>query len=992
MKFTRQFSVKGQAAYNQVKWKTVEAKIEGKDDFYMPKVEVPATWSQDATNILASKYFRKAGVPTSTEIDQKSDFTGPDWLAPHRPAHYNEVFGSETSAHQVFHRMVGCWTYWGWRADYFDDEESAKIFYHEVYLMLARQMGAPNSPQWFNTGLHWAYGIEGPASGQWAFDSKTGEIFETQNSYERPQPHACFIQSVEDSLVGPRGIFDLIQKEARLFKYGSGTGTNFSTLRGKGEELTGGGASSGLMSFLRVLDSGAGAIQSGGTTRRAAKMVIVDADHPEIEDFINWKVREEAKAAAMYVGSIYMKDPGNSRWADAIDVIPSPIIDRQEQGMNVDELKIDSMEASAIKTVDGQNSNNSIRVTDDFMQAVEKDGYWSLRERTTNKETKALKARDLWNQICRAAWASGDPGLQFHNTINRWHTCKADGEIRASNPCSEYMFLDDTACNLASVNLCAFLRNKPDSPLRVFSVEDFTHAVRIWTVVLDISIEMASFPSREIAEGTYKYRTLGLGYSNLGGLLMRLGIPYDSNQGRDLAQVLTALMTGISYKTSADLGDDLGGFPQWMSNTTSMNGVLNLHYKSIDSGKYEPDKLSFKVMTTVSKIWDEVVTRKCFRNAQTTLIAPTGTISFVMDCDTTGLEPEFALKKTKALIGGGYIETLNQAVEEALVSLGYDNRDRITIQEYIKTHGTVEGCSTVKQEHLPVFDCANAPEGFSRAIRPMAHVEMLAAIQPFLSGAASKTINLPNSATIQDVDEIYWACYRLGIKAVALFRDGCKLSQPYSTKKANRVVPIEAYRAPQSPYAPQAPQTDQPNLSRGIREYLPWRREGYTQKVKIGEDGQSIFATFNHYPDGRMGEVYLEIGHEGSTLRAMADLWAMSVSIGLQYGTPVQEYVDRFLHVKFEPAGSVEGHNSIKFVSSIADFVAREMALEFLGRTDLAQTNEAPVELKSVGAAVVEPTIHRRSLDICPECHQPSLVRTGTCRSCKNCPYNEGCS
>jgi ribonucleoside-diphosphate reductase alpha chain len=611
--------------------------------------------------------------------------------------------------------------------------------------MLAMQFAAPNSPQFFNTGLFWAYGITGPDSGQWAinYDIKAGVIgpFEAKGSYEYPQPHACFIQPVADDLVGPGGIMDLVVRESRLFKHGSGTGTNFSNIRAKGEKLGGGGTSSGLMSFLEVGDRAAGAIKSGGTTRRAAKMVCLDLDHPEIEDFINWKVREESKAAAMAVGS-------RAIGAHDISYIPNAVKDRIDNGFEAEEFSCD-WEGEAIRTVSGQNSNNSVRVTDSFLLDVDQHNRWSLRERTTGKETKVISARDLWNQICRAAWASADPGVQFDDTINAWNTCAADARINASNPCGEYNFLDNTACNLASLNLTKFLQ--PDG---TFDVPAFTHATRLWTIVLDISVSMASFPSREIALDSYKYRTLGLGYANVGGLLMRSGIAYDSDVGRDYAASITALMHGITYKTSAELAAELGSFPRWEHNKESMTCVLGKHRAhALDSlVKHRRAAIEEKHIVdlafAVKKVWENLDPNVPFRNAQTTLIAPTGTIALLMDCDTTGIEPEFALKKTKLMASGGTIQSINSCIWDALERLGYKTHEINLISNYLTIHGHFEGCPDLKPEHLDVFDCAMPPVGSTHCLSPMAHVLMVAAVQLFLSGAVSKTVNLPNSATI----------------------------------------------------------------------------------------------------------------------------------------------------------------------------------------------------------------------------------------------------
>jgi ribonucleoside-diphosphate reductase alpha chain len=972
MRFTRLYSTADRPVAEQVEWKTVPAKIaaaDGRVIFEMPAVEVPARWSDDAVNILAQKYLRKAGVPDRTAPNQEPGI--PLSLCPavaYKPGSWEDpiVFGPETSARQVFHRMAGCWTYWGWRMGLFDAEDQARIFYDELFLMLARQVGAPNSPQWFNTGLHWAYGIEGPASGQWAIDwnsyinkqeheEKFHKPYETANAYERPQPHACFLTPVSDDLVNPGGIMDLWVREARIFKGGSGSGVNVSTLRAAGEKLSGGGTVSGVMSWLRIGDSAAGAIQSGGTTRRAAVMRILDIDHPEIENFIGWKVREEAKAAAMYVGSQnlrnYYMDLGDVR-RDPYVAVPEAVIDRAQNGFEPEVFGV-GWEGEAIKSVDGQNSNNSVRVTNEFMRAsAEKDAPWGLTARTTGKVIKTVTADGLWLKICRAAWASADPGLLFHDTINEWNTCAADGVIRTTNPCSEFHHLDGSACNLASLNLVAFQRD--DGSL---DLDAFEHAARLWTIALDVSVQMASFPAREFALGAYNYRTLGLGYANLGGLLMRSAIPYDSDEGRALAAAITALMTGVAYRTSAELAEALGPFPRWEENEADMRRVLRNHREALIDGDYSDlvtrpyaaisvcidNALIHEITDRAASAWNEVCAAKSFRNAQVTLLAPTGTISFVMDCgDSTGVEPHFALVAYKNLAGGGTMKIVNQNVEAGLQRLDCTNSQTERALAWIKDHDSLAGLEDpFVQMNRAIFACAGD-------ISPLGHVKMVAAVQPFLSGAVSKTINLPSSVTIADVSQVYREAHRLGVKAIALYRDGSKLNQPLSAKipplKTTMVDPkvLEMLGGQTQLRVPI--QADFKTLPRGVREYLPWRRErGYTQKVKIGDDGQSLFMTVNSYADGRPAEMYLELGHEGSTLRAMTNLVGVMTSLALQYGAPIGDVVDRLARTKFEPAGLVEGHDQIKFCESIADFVGRDLGITFLEREDLANVRSAVV-------------------------------------------------
>jgi adenosylcobalamin-dependent ribonucleoside-diphosphate reductase len=916
-----------------------------------------------------------------------------NWLWPRVPLK-GTTFGGETSAKQVFHRLAGCWTYWGWRSRLLTTEDDIQHFYDECYMMLAMQIGAPNSPQWFNTGLHWAYGIEGPESGQWYVDYNedlpaSGEIKPSSNSYEHPQPHACFIQPVNDDLVNPGGIMDLWTREVRLFKYGSGTGTNFSPIRALGEILSGGGVSSGLMSFLRIGDRAAGAIKSGGTTRRAAKMVVLNADHPEIEEFIDWKMHEEEKAAAISIGSQVMRDTYRDGHCEDNMVIPQPMLDRMKNGYEPNLYPL-NFECEPLDTVSGQNSNNSVRLTNAFIKSVEKDHPWNLKWRTNGKVAKTVMARDLWDKICRAAWACADPGLQFDTTMNEWHTCLNDGRINATNPCSEYCFLDNTACNLASLNLCCFPEEDEG-----FDYDGYEHAVRLWTIVLDISVQMASFPSKEIAQGSYNYRTLGLGYANLGGLLMQRGIPYNSKEGRALAAGLTALMTGISYKTSAEMAGEVGPFPRWEANQESMYRVLHNHRAAATGNKGEFQQLSItpylagpandRLQTRLDRVWAEVVKCQSFRNAQVTLIAPTGTISFVMDCDTTGIEPDFALVKHKNLAGGGSMQITNQSVSIALKRLGYadGNIDRIT---KLMEHGTPPSISGIKGEHLEVFECANT-------ITPMAHVRMVAAVQPFLSGAVSKTINMPNNAQIEDVSTVYLESHRLGLKAVALYRDGSKLNQPLQAAQL-------AYAA-----VPAKPNGHNPPFRAPIRELLPWRRDRtWLQKVKI--DGNSVYLHVSEYEDGRPGEIFLELAHQGSTLRAMGNLFAIAVSIGLQHGIPIEQFIKNFLHTKFEPAGMVEGHAHIKMVSSIADYLARELAITYCDRMDLANVKPEAEQLVPTAAVIADTTsaelfssesmttVYARQMitgDICPECNNATLRRTGTCVTCSNCSFNTGC-
>ncbi|HVV94432.1 MAG TPA: adenosylcobalamin-dependent ribonucleoside-diphosphate reductase, partial [Hyphomicrobiales bacterium] len=752
MRIERRFTTQGRSPYADIAFRTTTSEIKNPDGsvvFRLEGVAVPEGWSQVAADIIAQKYFRKAGVPT--RLKKVEEETVPSFLWRSVPDEAalaalpeGERTRSEIDSREVFDRLVGTWTYWGWKAGHFDTEMDAQAFSDELRYMLATQRAAPNSPQWFNTGLNWAYGIDGPSQGHWYVDPATGEARPSSSAYERPQPHACFIQSINDDLVNEGGIMDLWVREARLFKYGSGTGSNFSRLRGEGERLSGGGRSSGLMSFLKIGDRAAGAIKSGGTTRRAAKMVVVDVDPPDLESYIDWKVKEEQKVAALVTGSKTIKkhlgavmracvncegdgddcfapekNPALKREIKAARKAQVPdnyirrVVQFAKQGYT--EIKFDTYDtdwdSEAYLTVSGQNSNNSVRVTDGFLNAVEKDGDWQLTARTSGKVTKTMKAADLWEKIGYAAWASADPGIQFHTTINDWHTCPASGPIIASNPCSEYMFLDDTACNLASINLLAF-RNADGS----FDVAAYEHAVRLWTVVLEIAVVMAQFPSRRIAELSYEYRTLGLGYANIGGLLMTSGIPYDSEAGRAYGGALTAIMTGIAYATSAEMAAELGPFPGYQPNRDHMLRVIRNHrraargesagYEALETAPVPLDHAACPQPVLVERAiaaWDSALAlgeKHGYRNAQVSVIAPTGTIGLLMDCDTTGIEPDFALVKFKKLAGGGYFKIINRAVPEALRTLGYCESEIAEIEAYAVGHGTLDQAPAINPTTL----------------------------------------------------------------------------------------------------------------------------------------------------------------------------------------------------------------------------------------------------------------------------------------------------
>ena len=1028
LKIERRFTTEAVSPYDTVEWSFRDSRITNPDGsvvFEMLGAEIPASWSQVAADIMVSKYFRKAGVP---QFDEKGK--------PILDEDGNQVTDSETSARQVIGRLSQTWRHWGETHGYFADEESAQVFEDELAYMLLHQMAAPNSPQWFNTGLAHNYGITGTAEGFWYVDPETEEMVASPDSYTRPAPHACFIQSVDDDLVNPGGIMDLWVREARLFKFGSGTGSNFSNIRAEGERLSGGGKSSGLMSFLKVGDRAAGAIKSGGTTRRAAKMVILDIDHPDVETFINWKAEEEKKVRAL-IAAGYPSD----------------------------------FNGEAYMTVSGQNSNNSVRLSNEFVNAVLHDAEWDLTARTDGSVMKTVKARDLWHQIADAAWQCADPGVQFDTTIQEWHTSPAGGRINASNPCSEFVYLDDTACNLASLNLTKFY----DDESGAYDLDGYRYAIRLWTMVLEISVLMAHFPSAEIARGSYDYRPLGLGYANLGSLLMRMGIPYDSDEGRGIAGALTAILTGYAYAASAEMAEALGPFPKYPENAESMLRVMRNHRRAaynVSDDEYEgvshhvvgvdPNVTPSDMLHEAQNAWNIAVKmgeQFGYRNGQASCIAPTGTIGLLMDCDTTGVEPDFALVKFKKLAGGGYFKIANQSIEPALRNLGYDERqieqvidyvvgtmqlyraphvntasliskgftaddvDRIEavlpgvfelgfafnqwtlgeeamqrlgftpeqynsptfdmlrelgysakdIQEandYVCGRQTIEGAPGLRDEHLPVFDCANRNGKYGeRFIHHTGHIKMMAAAQPFISGAISKTINMPNEVTIEDIEESYRMSWELGLKSMALYRDGSKASQPLSAKSDDGVSD-EAEEALEDALADEISLVStaatihggmfQPGVSPTAayadlprpRFLLPGRRGGYTQEARVG--GHKLFLRTGEYEDGTLGEVFIDLAKEGATLRGILSCFAIAVSKGLQYGVPLEEFVDTFTFQTFEPRGMVEGHPNIKMANSIVDYVFRALGVEYLHRDELAQVPPERVGLPEPpsGAAV----------------------------------------
>jgi len=1093
-------------------------KLDGTVVFEAKDVMVPESWSQVAVDILAQKYFRRKGI--------------------------DALGGGESSSRQVFHRLAGCWRHWGEQNGYFDSAEDAQAFYDELVYMLANQMCAPNSPQWFNTGLHFAYGISGPAQGHYYVDPADGQLKKSTSAYERPQPHACFIQSVDDNLVNEGGIMDLWMREARIFKYGSGTGSNFSRIRGAEEPLSGGGRSSGLMSFLCVGDRAAGAIKSGGTTRRAAKMVTLDLDHPDIETFVEWKVKEERKVAMLAAGSTLMVRHWNalceavegstSRDANpktneklrkalakakrdnlATGFLAQSLARLAEGDFDRDIKAYDTnWDGEAYATVGGQNSNNSVRVPEAFMRALERDGDWQLLRRTDGKVAKTLRARDLWHKVNYAAWACADPGVQFDTTINEWHTCPEDGRINASNPCSEYMFLDDTACNLASLNLCAFLT--PDGG---FDLAGYRHGIRLWTMVLEISVLMAQFPSESIARLSYEFRTLGLGYANLGAMLMRLGIPYDSEAGTQWCAVLTAILTGDAYAASAEMAREQGPFPGYGKNHDHMLRVIRNHRRAAyNAPGSEYESLSIipqglhghgvpkSLLDAARESWDAALSlgeAHGYRNAQVTVLAPTGTIGLLMDCDTTGVEPDFALVKFKKLAGGGYFKLVNRAIPEAMARLGYSTTQIQDIERHVvgwleitdRTPGltrqellgkgfseeeikgweeklptafdpsfvvpvdrlkaafpeaavttflealagtmTVEGAPHLKPEHLPIFDCANrCGRTGQRYIAPEGHIRMMGAAQPFLSGAISKTINLPAEYTVEQVSKIYKESWQRMLKAVALYRDGSKFSQPLATN-LDLLDGLEALADEESTPAEKTQAMAEALSQQVVRTYrkkLPNRRGGYTQSATVG--GTKLYLRTGEYEDGTLGEIFLDIHKEGAAFRSLLNAFAIAVSMGLQYGVPLDEFCDAFLFTKFEPNGMVQGHDAVKLSTSIIDFVFRELAISYLSRFELAQVDPeelmnlvstrrpetsstlppatngmTPLFSESALAAVPQPepalvgvkaapsvsaykAARERGYtgDPCPECGHLTLVRNGACLKCQTCGATTGCS
>jgi ribonucleoside-diphosphate reductase alpha chain len=1056
LKVKRFFTKEGRDPYAAFEYEYRTSRITNPDGsavFEMKDIEVPKEWSQVATDILAQKYFRKKGVPQKDENGN-----------PLMDADGNPVLGAEKSIKMISTRLASTWRYWGEKYGYFASSQDAKVFEDELKYMLAAQICAPNSPQWFNTGLAHSYGITGEAQGHFYVDPQTETLTKSTDAYSRPQPHACFIQSVKDDLVNEGGIFDLVIRETRLFKYGSGTGTNFSKLRGANESLSGGGKSSGLMSFLGVLDRAAGAIKSGGTTRRAAKMVCLDIDHPEIEEFVDWKLIEEQKVAALHTGSHIcyeeLKKIVKSAHSGGIDTEKNPELKKLifkankkhvplkyikrvlmlvEDGMKPDDFSFRRYDmdfrSEAYLTVGGQNSNNSIRITNDFINAVKKDTEWNLINRTDGKSCKNMPARKLWDHISYAAWSCADPGLQFDTTINEWHTCPADGKINASNPCSEYMFLDDTACNLASINLIKFY----DTKTKKFDLEGYKHAIRLWTVVLEISVLMAQFPSKEIAQRSYDYRTLGLGYANIGTVLMRMGIPYASEEAYAICAALSAILTGEAYATSAEMAKFLQPFARYENNKKHMLRVIRNHRRAAyDADSYDYEGLSVKpqginqsycppdMLEVARSSWDKALhygEKYGFRNAQVTVIAPTGTIGLLMDCDTTGIEPDFALVKFKKLVGGGYFKIINQSLKPALLNLGYTEDQIRNIENYVKGHAslndcpyinpeslkekgftereliavesqltgvfelkfafnkftlgdefcknilgmgenelgdiefdmltalgfsseqiaeaneyvcgtmTIEGAPHLKKEHYPVFDCANkcGSKGV-RYIPYLGHLRMMSAAQPFITGSISKTVNMPEESTVGDIQKAYMESWELGLKCNAIYRDSSKLSQPLNTSNAKETYAslfnFEDMEDADETVGPEVVhQIVEKIVQKPLRRKMPNERHSITHKFSIS--GHEGYITAGLYDDGQPGEFFIKMSKEGSTLSGIMDALALSISMNLQYGVPLEVLVSKFCHSRFEPAG-MTGNRDIPMVKSIIDYFGRWLALKFL--------------------------------------------------------------
>lgn len=904
LSISRLFTKPGVDPFTQIEWETRRSEIKSPDGkkvvFEMPDAEAPKNWSQTALDIAADKYFRKAGVPTPS--------------------------GKETSVRQMVDRVAKALRKAGEnQGGYFATEADAQTFENELRFMLVNQYGAFNSPVWFNVGLAEAYGIKGKCSENFIWDHATSGVVTAPDSYSRPAASACFIVSVEDDLLD---IARHVEREMRIFRFGGGSGGNYSRLRAEGESLSNGGVSSGLMSFLKVFDVSAGAIKSGGTTRRAAKLVCLDADHPDVEKFIDWKVKEEEKALAL-INAGYPRD----------------------------------FNGEAYQTVAGQNANNSVRLTDEFMQAVLADGQWQTKWRTTGKVAATLSAKKLFRKIADAAHRCADPGLMFDTTINRWNPVINTGRIEAANPCNEFHFLQNTACNLSSLNVAKFL-SKKDGAWH-FDVQAFRHAARIFTIAKEIIVDYASYPTREIAQNSHDYRPLGLGYANMGAALMIQGVPYDSVDGCAFSAAVNSVLCGVGYETSAELAMSKGPFPGFAHNREPMLNVIGMHQKAAHALKTE--KYSY-IANEGRRAWDgamAIAERYGVRNGQVTVTAPTGTIGLLMDCDTTGIEPDFTLVKAKKLAGGGYLKIVNRSVDAALETLGYTAQQRATAVQHVLDHGTLEGWADMKPEHLPVFDCANRCGDGKRFIEPMGHIRMLAAVQPFVSGSISKTVNCPAETTVEEIETLYMEAWKRGLKCIAIYRDKSKHAQVLDSgdtkkngKPAEAKAKVEAKSEAGSKSdvnvtppedavvtAPRAAARDD-RSSHGPpttqRHRLPKKRPGgFTQEIKVG--GQKLYIRTGEYHDGSIGELFIDMHKEGSTMKSMTNMFSIAVSLGLQHGVPLKEFVDAFTFMRFDPAGPVD-HSHIKMSTSVVDAIFRLLAFEYMGDYGLEFVQNQPTE------------------------------------------------
>jgi ribonucleoside-diphosphate reductase alpha chain len=909
--FPRYFTARlapGQTPYDEVRWETRTASIgndKGAVIFEQRDIEVPADWSQTATNIVASKYFHgKLGSPER-----------------------------ETSVAQLVERVVNSIAGWGKKDGYFRSDVDGENFRAELTHLMLTQKACFNSPVWFNVGVKEARGYG------WVYDDAAGRIRKLESGQRRPQCSACFIVSVKDSL---ESILDLAKTEGMLFKWGSGTGTNLSALREEDAVLSGGGRASGPLSFMKGFDAFAGVIKSGGKTRRAAKMVILNTDHPDIEKFIWCKAKEEKKAQTLV-----------------------------EAGYD------SSIDGEAYGSIFFQNANNSVRASDDFMRAAQEDGEWWTKAVFSGQPAKRYKARDLLRQIAEATHQCGDPGMQFDTTVNRWHPCKNTARINASNPCSEYMFLDDSACNLSSLNLMKFV-----GPGGQFDVEAFRHAVDTLILAQEIIVDNASYPTEKIGANSHRFRPLGLGFANLGALLMSMGVPYDSDQGRDTAAAVTAVMCGQAYLTSSRVAEAVGPFEGYPENEQAFLEVIRMHRDSVE--RVRRTNIPVALHEAARQVWDEAYSggqRHGYRNAQVTVIAPTGTIGFMMDCDTTGIEPELALVKYKKLVGGGVIKIVNNTVPQALIKLGYSSAQAEKIVAHIDSTGTIEGAPELKPEHLAVFDCSFRPQNGVRSIHYMGHVRMMAAVQPFISGAISKTINMPEESTVEDVMNAYTESWKLGLKAVAIYRDNSKRVQPLSSgggktdKKAAAATPAPVEKV----------------VYRPVRRKLEDERRSITHKFSIG--GHEGYITAGMYEDGSPGEIFISMAKEGSTISGLMDAFATAVSFNLQYGVPLKFLVDKFSHLRFEPSGWT-GNPQVPYAKSIMDYIFRWLGAKFLGPeyavTEIGETSTLrPTEADPQQQLPFAPV--SADAPLCAECGS-IMTRNGSCYKCGNCGGTSGCS